>query len=77
MGAAFSSPTKDPSSPPQEASNDLIITGLGTEWPSKLIGPDELRNYALKCYSKDAPWLVNLLLQKKFPANACPGSKLY
>jgi hypothetical protein len=44
---------------------DLIITGLGTEWPSKLIGPQDFRDYTSKLYSEDMDWLVLFLLEIK------------
>ncbi|KAL9092298.1 MAG: hypothetical protein Q9165_004472 [Trypethelium subeluteriae] len=38
-----------------------IITGIGTAWPSLLIGPDSLRDYALKWYSGEQQWVQDLL----------------
>ncbi|KAJ5629770.1 chalcone synthase B [Penicillium herquei] len=74
MGGVFSNPS--PSAPSANASttsstaltvpkrdNEIIITGLGTEWPSKSITADDFNKVALSLYSAetDAPWLQRLL----------------
>ncbi|KAJ5889235.1 chalcone synthase B [Penicillium tannophilum] len=41
--------------------NEITITGLATEWPSKLVTPDDLREFAQSLYPADAPWLQRLL----------------
>ncbi|KAB8265387.1 chalcone synthase B [Aspergillus pseudonomiae] len=62
MGAILSNPAKDASAPPlQHDDNILVITGLATKWPSKLIGPNDLKAYALHHYPENAPWLQSLL----------------
>ncbi|KAH8423963.1 uncharacterized protein LDX57_001719 [Aspergillus melleus] len=64
MGATFSNPannTSNASPPVQENENSLTITGLATKWPSKLIGPEDMKAYASKHYPENAPWLQSLL----------------
>ncbi|GLA67423.1 hypothetical protein ABZX51_003904 [Aspergillus tubingensis] len=41
--------------------DEAMITGMGTEWPSRLIVPEELNEYASKIYSDNPPWLQALL----------------
>ena len=40
--------------------DEAMITGMGTEWPSRLIVPEELNEYASKIYSDNPPWYVNI-----------------
>ncbi|KAE8344378.1 hypothetical protein BDV24DRAFT_171859 [Aspergillus arachidicola] len=62
MGAILSNPAKDASAyPSQEDESSLMITGLATKWPSKLIGSKDLEAYALNQYPEDAPWLQSLM----------------
>ncbi|KAE8168455.1 chalcone synthase B [Aspergillus tamarii] len=61
MGASYSLPSKGSPTVPGQRNDDLTITGMGTEWPSKLVGPGEFRDLALKHYPEDAPWLQELL----------------
>ncbi|KAE8326308.1 thiolase-like protein [Aspergillus sergii] len=56
MGAFCSLPSKGSPTVEGQRKDDLTITGMGTEWPSKLVGPGEFRNLALKHYPEDAPW---------------------
>ncbi|KJK66052.1 CHSlike [Aspergillus parasiticus SU-1] len=62
MGAILSNPAKDASDySSQEDESSLMITGLATKWPSKLIGSKDLEAYALNQYPEDAPWLQSLM----------------
>lgn len=59
MGNSLSSsPSPEQSSQPEIPlrGDEAIITGIATEWPSRLIGPEELNKYALKFYPENPPW---------------------
>ncbi|RAH52041.1 chalcone synthase B [Aspergillus piperis CBS 112811] len=65
MGNSLSSsPSPEQSSQPEIPlrGDEAIITGIATEWPSRLIGPEELNKYALKFYPENPPWLQKLLM---------------
>ncbi|KAF3407782.1 Chalcone synthase B [Talaromyces pinophilus] len=57
MGFSYLHVKPDSSGPSKSDNNNLIITGLGSEWPSKSIGP----KYALKLYPDDAGWLMLII----------------
>lgn len=59
MGVIFSNPKESPS-PPIPETNEIVITGLATEWPSKLVTPNDLKQFAQSVYPADAPWFVGL-----------------
>ncbi|KAE8422515.1 chalcone synthase B [Aspergillus pseudocaelatus] len=62
MGAILSNPADDASAYPlQEDEGTLMITGLATKWPPKLIGPEDMKAYAPNHYPETAPWLQRLL----------------
>ncbi|KAI0401419.1 thiolase-like protein [Xylaria palmicola] len=44
-----------------EFSDRLTITGLGSAWPSLLVGTEQLQEYAESIYPADVPWLKKLL----------------
>ena len=59
MGNTFSASPSDAQPPKQEVplkGNEAVITGMGTEWPSRLIVPEELSDYAKKIYPDNPPW---------------------
>ncbi|KAJ5946937.1 chalcone synthase B [Penicillium verhagenii] len=66
MGGIFSNPTRNsqapaPASPAPLEQNEITITGLATEWPSRLVTPDDLKEFAHGLYPTDEPWLKRLL----------------
>ncbi|KAJ6105000.1 chalcone synthase B [Penicillium sp. IBT 16267x] len=71
MGGVFSNFTRKASPPtptlasppalPLPGKNEITITGLATEWPSNLVTPDDLKQFAESLYPADAPWLQKLL----------------
>ncbi|QKX61596.1 uncharacterized protein TRUGW13939_08748 [Talaromyces rugulosus] len=61
MGSSFSQTKLEMSASSENDHSGLVITGLGTEWPSVLIRPNDLKDYALKFYSEVDSWLKTLL----------------
>ncbi|GLA30393.1 t3pks [Aspergillus niger] len=64
MGNTFSASPSDGQPPKQEVplkGDEPVITGMGTEWPPKLLNPDDLKDYALKFYPENPPWLKAFL----------------
>ncbi|KAJ5662944.1 chalcone synthase B [Penicillium longicatenatum] len=70
MGGIFSNLTRNasaptsasrPPSPPAPDTNEITITGLATEWPSKTATGEDLREFAHSLYPAEAPWLQKLL----------------
>ncbi|KAJ5291959.1 hypothetical protein N7478_001210 [Penicillium angulare] len=63
MGGVFSNPRNPQASPSKQGvkPEEIIISGLGTQWPSTVITADELSKFAHGLYPADAPWLQGLL----------------
>ncbi|GKZ22438.1 t3pks [Aspergillus brasiliensis] len=65
MGNTISASPSPEQSPHQEIplkGDEPIITGIATEWPSRLIGPEDLNKYALKFYPENPLWLQKMLM---------------
>ena len=39
----------------------VLVNGIGISWPDLLVGPEHLRNYALKWYPENEKWYANFL----------------